>query len=138
MPRSASSCFLLSWPSRLLVTLCRAAPWGAALAALLCSVLPLCTSAVFRGESLIRGVIGRAAGGARLQRGAQRVGNRELGQRAGIHEDVDGFDRDDHAVVARDSDVGADRERRGAKTRRRDRQLEHLVVARRRLPLDCL
>src|SRR5439155_14542021 len=51
MPRSASSCFLLSWPSRLLVTLSRAALWGARFAALLCSVLPLCTSPVFSRSS---------------------------------------------------------------------------------------
>src|SRR5205814_6181121 len=50
MPRSASSC-LLSWPSRLLVALSRAALWGARFAALLCSVLPLCTSPVFSRSS---------------------------------------------------------------------------------------
>src|SRR5438445_3654722 len=100
MPRSASSCFLLSWPSRLLVTLSRAALWGARFAALLCSVLPLCTSPVLRGEFLIGGVIRDAAGRPGFERHAQCGWDRQLRQRSCVHEHVDRFNRDDHAIVA--------------------------------------
>src|SRR5262245_45016103 len=114
---------------------CVGPPSGApALAALLCSVPPLCTSAVFETG----GVIGHASRGADLQRAAQGVGNRLLGHRAGVHEHIDGFGGDDDAIVAGNSELGADRKGSRAEARGRDRQLQHLVVARRRLPLDRL
>src|SRR5262245_6532494 len=84
------------------------------------------------------GVVGHLSGGALTQRFPQGIGKRELRQRPRVHEDIDGFRGDDGCFVAGDAEGRADSERRRPETNRDDRQLEHLIEARRRLPLDGL
>src|SRR5262249_41261036 len=86
----------------------------------------------------MRRVIRDAPGGSRLERGAQRGWNRQLRQRARVDQHIDRFNGDDHAVVAGNSELGADRKGSGAQPGRRNRQLQDLVVAGGRVPLDGL
>src|SRR3954467_10051146 len=86
----------------------------------------------------VGGMVDDPAGGALFERRAQRTRQRQLGQRAAVDEDVPRLDRDDDPFVAGDPEVGAHGERGGAEARRRDREFEHLVEPRRRLPLDRL
>ena len=83
-------------------------------------------------------MVDRSAGCALLQRGADVRRKRCFRQCFRIDEHVYGFSADDHAVVSGDAEVGRDRKRGGAQVTRGDGELEDLIEARRRFPLDGL
>src|SRR3954463_1782445 len=84
------------------------------------------------------GVVGDESGRATAQRGPQRIGQRTLDQGLSVDEHVDGFRSDDRLRLAGDPERRADGEGGRAETVGCNRQLQHLVEARRRLPFDRL
>src|SRR5256885_14440097 len=84
------------------------------------------------------GVVGDVPGRTRGQRRPHRVRQRELGQRAWVDEHVDRFRGGDRRRLAGNPERRADGERRRSEPDGGDRQLQHLIETRRRLPFDRL
>src|SRR5260221_13391057 len=83
-------------------------------------------------------MVRRSPAGAPLERAPDLTRQRQFRERPGVHQHVDGFDGDDDRFLSGDAEISADRKGGVAEANGHERELEHLVEPRRRLPFDRL